>query len=74
MSRKVWNEIAYPFPNLNDYTVDVWEGISNFIPHFIKDVQTSACWDLSWSMWVKGGSWSKGRIPIFYLNYMKMED
>ena len=28
---KVWNEIIYPFPNLNSVTVEVWECISYFI-------------------------------------------
>ena len=27
---KVWDEIAYPFPNFNGRTLDVWELISNF--------------------------------------------
>ena len=31
---KVWDELTYPFPNLNGTTVEVWEWISNFIPHF----------------------------------------
>ena len=26
----VWDEIAYPFPNFNGSTVEVWEMISNF--------------------------------------------
>ena len=43
--RKVWDEIAYPFPNFNSYTIEVWEWISNFIPHFIMDVITYPCWD-----------------------------
>ena len=30
---KVWNETTYPFPNFNGCTVEVWEWISNFIPH-----------------------------------------
>ena len=38
MSNKVWDEITYPFPNFNCSTVEVWEWISNFIPHFIIDV------------------------------------
>ena len=38
MSRKVWDEITYPFPNFNGCTVEVWEWISNFIPHFMMDV------------------------------------
>ena len=46
-SGKVWNEIIYPFPNFNDATVEVWELISNLIPHNIIDVITYACWGLS---------------------------
>ena len=30
----MWDAITYPFPNFNSYTVEVWEWISNFIPHF----------------------------------------
>ena len=29
-------EITYTFPNLNSYTVEVWEWISNFTPHFMN--------------------------------------
>ena len=35
---KMWNEITYPFPNFNGGTVEVWEWISDIIPHF-----TGAC-------------------------------
>ena len=38
MISKVWDEIAYPFPNFNGCTVEVWEWISNFISHFIMDL------------------------------------
>ena len=31
---KMWDEITYPFPNFNGCTVEVWEWISNIIPHF----------------------------------------
>ena len=31
----VWDEITYPFPNFNGCTVEVWEWMSSFIPHFI---------------------------------------
>ena len=31
MRSKVWAEVTYPFPNFNGCTVEVWEGISNFI-------------------------------------------
>ena len=34
MSSKVWDKITYPFPNFNGATVEVWEWINNFIPHF----------------------------------------
>ena len=36
----VGDEITYPFPNFNGYTVDVWEWISNFYPHLRIDVIT----------------------------------
>ena len=29
----VWAEITYPFPNLNGWTVEVWERLNNSIPH-----------------------------------------
>ena len=38
MPCKVWDEITYPFVNLNGYTIEVWEWISNFIPQFKLDV------------------------------------
>ena len=43
MPRKVWGEITYPFKNIDGCTVDVWEWIINFIPHFIMDVITYQC-------------------------------
>ena len=52
----MWNEITYPFPNSNSVTVEVWEWISNFIPHFIGHSITYACWDYSSTMLVKGAS------------------
>ena len=33
---KVWNEITYQFPNVNDATVEVWEWISNSIPGHVS--------------------------------------
>ena len=45
MASKVWDEITYPFPNLNGWSVEVWEWISHFIPHSIMDVITYPCWD-----------------------------
>ena len=35
---KGWDEITYPFPNFNGTTVEVWEWITNFIPHFTEHV------------------------------------
>ena len=32
---KVWDEDTYPFPNVNDYTIDFWEWIHNLCTHFI---------------------------------------
>ena len=32
---EVWDEIVYPIPNYTGCPIDVWEWISNFIPHFI---------------------------------------
>ena len=34
----MWDEITNPFPNLNGGAVEVWEWISNFIPHFMTDM------------------------------------
>ena len=37
----MWDEITYPFPNFNNgVTVENWERISNFIPHFTGRVIT----------------------------------
>ena len=35
MLSKAWSGITYPFPIFNGYTVEIWEWISNFTPHFI---------------------------------------
>ena len=40
MPSKVWDEIIYSFLNFNGCTVEVWEWISNFIPHIIGRVIT----------------------------------
>ena len=42
---KLWGEITYPFLNFNGCTVEVYEWISNFIPHFTGHVITNTCWD-----------------------------
>ena len=38
-------EITYPFPNVNGFSIGVWELISNFIPYIIMDVITHPFWD-----------------------------
>ena len=38
MPSKMWDEITYPFPNFSGSTVEVWEWISNFMPHIKMDV------------------------------------
>ena len=45
MPSKVRDGITYPSPNFNGAAVEVWELISNFIPHFMMDVITYPCWD-----------------------------
>ena len=40
---KVWDEIIDPFLNFNGATVEDWEWINNFIPHFITTVITYPC-------------------------------
>ena len=40
MPSKVLDEVTYPFPNFNGYTIEVWEWTSNFIPHIIMVVLT----------------------------------
>ena len=50
MPNKVWDEITYPFPSLKRCTVEVWEWICNFIPHFIMDVISCPCWWWQWKL------------------------
>ena len=52
---KVWDEITYPFPNFNGCAVEVWERISNFIPHFTDRMITYPAPDdlLPW-YWISG--------------------
>ena len=44
MSRKVWGEITYPYPNFNGSTVEVSEWISNFT-HTLKWVWAQEYYD-----------------------------
>ena len=43
MLSKICDEVTYSFPNFNSCTVEVWEWISNFTPHFMMDVITYPC-------------------------------
>ena len=47
VTSKVWDEFTDPSQNFNNATSEVWEWISNFIPHFKMDVITYPCWHLS---------------------------
>ena len=47
-----WN--YFPFTNFNGTTVEVWEWIINFFPLFTRHINTCPCWDLSWTMLLKG--------------------
>ena len=51
------DEITHPFPNFNGCTVEVWESISNFIPHFTGHVITYIHAEIK-AMLVKGPHWS----------------
>ena len=44
---KVWDEIVDPFPNFNGATIEVWEWMHNFIPHFTGRMITCPCWELN---------------------------
>ena len=50
---KVWDEVTYPF---------LW--ISNFLPHILMDVITYPCWDLSYSMSLKGLQAVRGQATM----------
>ena len=42
---KMWDDISSLFPNFNVCAVEVWEWISNFIPHFIIGI---IIWKVMW--------------------------
>ena len=42
---KVWDEITYPLSNFNGCTVEVWEWMSNLIPHFNGHAIIYPRWD-----------------------------
>ena len=74
----VWDEITYPFPNFNSTTVEVWEWISNFIPHFtgcvIAGIKINSLWP-SDTIWQHKSGWTLAQVmaccltaPSHYLN------
>ena len=50
---KMWDEISYHCPNLNGAAIEVWEGLSNFIPHLIAHGITYPYSDQNQSMLLK---------------------
>ena len=38
MLSDMWDETSYPFTNFNNATIEVWELINDFNPHFTMDV------------------------------------
>ena len=57
MPNEVWGETSYlSIPKINGCTVEVWDWISNFIPHFIMGVITYPYCDQSLIILVKGAT------------------
>ena len=56
MPSKVWVEIIYPFSNFNGSTIEVWEWLSNFIPHFNDECNYLSILGLKWIHASKRGS------------------
>ena len=48
------NKLLHPFPNFNGATIEVWECISNFIPHLPGHMMTYPCRDLRLTISIKG--------------------
>ena len=46
MASIVWYVFTYPFPNFNGFNVEVYEWMSNCIPHFLTDVIIYSCSDV----------------------------
>ena len=60
MPSKVWHEIMYQLPNFNGATVEVWQWISNIIPHFI------GIWLLVSVNWMPNNIW-------YYVGFRSVE-
>ena len=66
----MWDEITYPFPNFSG----CWEWRSNFIVDFIGHVITHPCWDLSWSMLMKGAHVIVKRLFAKKLEFLQISN
>ena len=53
----VWDEVIYPFPHIKGAAVEVWEWISNFIPHFVTGCNYVSMLGLKLVYVSKRGSW-----------------
>ena len=53
MRSNVWGEITNPFPNFKSPTVEAWDWIRYFVPHYIMDIISHSWCNWSWSMLVK---------------------
>ena len=60
--------ITFPFPNFNGCTVEVWEWISNFEPHFTWHMIDYPLRDSSKFMSLKGAPSAMALIAAPYLN------
>ena len=54
-------------------TIEVWEWISHFLPHFIGPVITYPYWYQSWSMLVKGTLFETKPLPEPVLTYCQLD-
>ena len=41
MPSKMWGEITYPFLNFNCVSIEIYDWISNFVPHLIINIATN---------------------------------
>ena len=66
---KLWDEITYPFTDIKGWTVEIWEGISNFTFILIHS-QTSKAWTVE--IWEGISNFTFIRYltyPCWFLNY-----
>ena len=50
---KVWNEITFPFPNINCAAVEVWEWTSNRTLYWVCDYLSMLPWFTGYQAWKK---------------------